>query len=201
MDSGYFTPTGTTRFLYNTIGQFYKTRIDRAPVQKRELQNINIRYIIGKCKLHCASDLKHSLKEWGSLQNVPLIDTCLEGKFTFECNPNFKEVFNHIKEIWDKEFNENKSIIENEENINDETLIEIQSGALGRQQERWSLLKNIGKKTNKKISVICNNDNIFKKSYPEINFYNSESNFEYISNKNLWKINDKCFKEKISTEI
>lgn len=198
MDSGILHLAGTTDSYIIQLGSSIKPEF-RAPYRKGT-QEYKYKYIIGKCKLHCASDLKHSLKEWGSIQNVPLIDTCLEGKSTFECNPNFKEVFNHIKEIWDKEFNENKSIIENEENINDETLIEIQSGALGDTIGAMAVIEEYRKKTNKKISVICNNDNIFKKSYPEINFYNSESNFEYISNKNLWKINDKCFKEKISTK-
>lgn len=197
MDSGILHLAGTTNTHIIQLGSSIKPEF-RAPYRNRS-QDYKYKYIVGKCKLHCASDLKHSLKEWNSIQNVPLIDTCLEKKPTFECNPNFKEVFNYIKDIWNYIDEKSAIVTKDLEKVESETLVEIKTNALGDTIGAVAVIEEFRKKSDKKISVICNNIDIFKKSYPFIKFYNTNSNFEYLPSKNLWKLDDMYFNEKIST--
>jgi hypothetical protein len=47
----------------------------------------------------CASDMKHGVKEWGSIQGIPSLVNCLENKKTFECHPNVLQVYIKIMEL------------------------------------------------------------------------------------------------------
>lgn len=73
--------------------------------------------------------------------------------------------------------------------IND-TLIEIQSNALGDTIGAMAVIEKYRKVTGKKITVICNHVKLFKSSYSEI---------ELIDKSNKHEINNREFIEKVST--
>lgn len=99
MDSGVLHLAGTTDCEIIQLGSSIDPEF-RAPYRKGS-QKYKYSYISGKCELKCASNLFYSLKEWGNIQSVPLIGTCLENKKTFECNPEFESVLLKTVEIYD----------------------------------------------------------------------------------------------------
>ena len=99
MDSFLLHLAGTTDTHIILLGSSINPKF-RMPYRKNT-QDYKISYIKGPCDLFCASDMKYSLKEWGSIQAVPLITGCLENKSTFECNPSPMQVINEIKSVLD----------------------------------------------------------------------------------------------------
>lgn len=97
MDSGILHLAGTTDTqiiqLGSSIHPFF-----RAPYRKGS-QSYKYLYVPGGCKIHCASDLTYSLRDWGNIQSVTLIHTCLENKPTFECKPSAEVVFEETVKI------------------------------------------------------------------------------------------------------
>ena len=71
------------------------------PMGRMYIFKVRIEYVLGGCNLHCASDMKHNIKEWGTIQGVPPIIGCLENKPTFECHPKYDMVLNKILEIYE----------------------------------------------------------------------------------------------------
>lgn len=105
MDSGILHLAGTTDVPIFQLGSSIHPYF-RAPYRKGS-QSYKYSYIPGSCKIHCASDLHYSLRDWGNIQSVTLIHTCLEKKPSFECKPSPEIVFSKVIELWNEEKNEN----------------------------------------------------------------------------------------------
>jgi hypothetical protein len=43
--------------------------------------------------------MKYGVKEWGDIQGIPPLISCLENKSSFECHPSVDNVFNIIKSM------------------------------------------------------------------------------------------------------
>jgi len=101
MDSGLLHLAGTTDAEIIMLGSAIKPEF-RKPYRQGS-QNYKLSYILGGCDLHCCSDMKHGVKEWGDIQGVPPLIGCLENKKTFECHPMVGKVIEKIKNIMDNE--------------------------------------------------------------------------------------------------
>ena len=97
MDSGLLHLAGTTDRDIIYLGSSIKHEF-RAPYRKGS-QSYKMHYVAGGCGLRCASDMKHGVKEWGSIQGIAPLIGCLEGKSTFECHPSVEQVLQKINEI------------------------------------------------------------------------------------------------------
>ena len=94
MDTGLLHIAGTTDTEILLLGSAINPEF-RKPYRKGS-QDYKIEYVLGGCNLHCASDMKHNIKEWGTIQGVPPIIGCLENKPTFECHPTVGKVLEKI---------------------------------------------------------------------------------------------------------
>jgi len=199
MDSGVLHLAGTTDTNIIQLGSSIKPEY-RAPY-RNESQDYKYSYVLGGCGLHCASDLKYSLRDWGHIQSVTLISTCLEKKSTFECNPSFLPVFELTKKIWlgDTNIDINKQKSESFENIKPRTLVEISSNALGDTIGAMSIIEKWRKETNKDITVISNFSDLFKLSYPSLKIINKKSNTKYLPVEGIWIVDGVPHTEKIVT--
>ena len=97
MDSGLLHLAGTTDTDIIYLGSSIKHEF-RAPYRKGS-QDYKTHYVAGGCGLRCASDMKHGVKEWGSIQGIAPLIGCLENKPTFECHPSVEQVFEKIMEL------------------------------------------------------------------------------------------------------
>ena len=97
MDSGLLHLAGTTDCEILQLGSSINPEL-RSPYRHGS-QNYKYHYVNGGCELHCASDMKYGVKEWGSIQGVPSLVNCLENKKTFECHPSPIEVYKKIMKI------------------------------------------------------------------------------------------------------
>lgn len=97
MDSGLLHLAGTTDCEILQLGSSIDPEF-RAPYRKGS-QEYKFNYVRGGCGLHCASDLKHGVKEWGSIHGIPSLVGCLEKKEKFECHPSILQVYEKIMEI------------------------------------------------------------------------------------------------------
>ena len=98
MDSGILHLAGTTDTHIIQLGSSIHPSY-RAPWRKGT-QQYKYSYVLGGCGLHCASDLYYSLRDWGNIQSVTLIHTCLEGKPSFECNPGYGQVSKEVINVF-----------------------------------------------------------------------------------------------------
>lgn len=94
MDTGLLHLAGTTDAEILLLGSAINPEF-RIPYRHGS-QDYKIKYVLGGCDLHCASDMKHNVKEWGNIQGVPPIIGCLENKKTFECHPTVDNIIKHI---------------------------------------------------------------------------------------------------------
>lgn len=119
MDSGILHLAGTTDARIVQLGSSIHPYF-RAPYRKGS-QSYKYSYVPGSCKIHCASDLHYSLRDWGNIQSVTLIHTCLENKPSFECKPSPGLVYSEILKIWENPTLENSNSLffdpENEKEI------------------------------------------------------------------------------------
>jgi autotransporter strand-loop-strand O-heptosyltransferase len=195
MDSGILHLAGTTDTniiqLGSSINPFF-----RSPYRKGR-QDYKYYYVHGSCKIFCASSMKYSLRDWEfgcnggtPLQCVPLIDTCLENKPTFECHPSHTQVLDIINEIWMKEKHSEKPKTPNEIEQEDPLiLVKIESKSLGDQIGAMSVISKFSE--NKKVYVICSLDkNTFTKSYPNLNFLSYETNPILNTRSGKWELPD-----------
>jgi hypothetical protein len=97
MDTGLLHIAGTTDAEILLLGSAINPEF-RKPYRNGS-QDYKINYVLGGCNLHCASDMKHNVKEWDTIQGVPPIIGCLENKKTFECHPNVDMVITRILKI------------------------------------------------------------------------------------------------------
>lgn len=181
MDSGILHLAGTTDTHIIQLGSNINP-LFRAPYRKGR-QDYKYDYVLGSCKIFCASDMKYSLRDWEfgcdkgtPLQCVSLIDTCLENKSSFECHPTVNQVLSIIENIWETSSHTKvfeTPITEQEEISN--ILVKIESKSLGDQIGAMSTISKFSK--GKNVYVICGLDNgIFSKSYPDLRFlpYNTD---------------------------
>ena len=100
MDSGLLHLAGTTDCEIIQLGSSINPEF-RSPYRHGS-QQYKYHYVNGGCGLHCASDMKHGVREWGSIQGIPSLVNCLENKKSFECHPTVLQVYNQIIEIVDQ---------------------------------------------------------------------------------------------------
>ena len=97
MDSGLLHLAGTTDVEIIQLGSSINPEF-RSPIRNGS-QDYKYHYVLGGCGLHCASDMKYGVREWGTIQGIPSLVDCLENKPTFECHPSLIQVYNKILEI------------------------------------------------------------------------------------------------------
>lgn len=97
MDSGLLHLAGTTDCEILQLGSSIDPEF-RAPYRKGS-QEYKFHYVRGGCGLHCASDMKYGVREWGSIHGVPSLVGCLERKEKFECHPSVIQVYQKVIEI------------------------------------------------------------------------------------------------------
>lgn len=97
MDSGLLHLAGTTDCEILQLGSSINPEF-RVPYRHGS-QDYKYHYVRGGCDLHCASDMKYGVKEWGSIQGIPSLVECLERKSSFECHPSVLQVYKKISEI------------------------------------------------------------------------------------------------------
>jgi ADP-heptose:LPS heptosyltransferase len=97
MDSGLLHLAGTTDCEIIQLGSSINPEF-RSPYRHGS-QQYKYHYVNGGCGLHCASDMKHGVREWGSIQGIPSLVNCLENKKSFECHPSVLQVYLKILEI------------------------------------------------------------------------------------------------------
>ncbi len=97
MDSGLLHLAGTTDAVIIQLGSSINPEF-RIPF-RRGSQEYKYHYVVGGCKLNCASDIKYGVREWGSIQGIPSLVNCLERKETFECHPTVLQVYSKVLEI------------------------------------------------------------------------------------------------------
>lgn len=97
MDSGILHLSGTTDTHIIQLGSSINPRF-RAPYRYGS-QDYKYSYVSGACQIHCASDLYYSLRDWGTIQSVTLINTCLENKPSFECKPSVEKVLQEVLSV------------------------------------------------------------------------------------------------------
>lgn len=97
MDSGLLHLAGTTDTEIIMLGSSIRPEF-RLPYRKNT-QTYKQHYVAGKCRLNCASNVKHGVREWGTIQGVPPLIGCLEHKPSFECHPPPHSVLHKIENI------------------------------------------------------------------------------------------------------
>ena len=97
MDSGILHLAGTTDVRILQLGSSIHPKL-RAP-WRHGSQSWRYDYVKGSCNEFCSSNMKYNIKEWGSIMGVPPQVKCLDNRPTFECHPNFKQVYNKIIEV------------------------------------------------------------------------------------------------------
>ena len=105
MDSGILHLAGTTDTYIIQLGSSVDPRF-RIPFRNGN-QNYKFSYIMGSCRLFCASDMKYNVGNNGNHRIMPPVAFCLERPETFGqdiepdpniylCHPNVKSVFDEI---------------------------------------------------------------------------------------------------------
>lgn len=97
MDSGLLHLAGTTDCEIIQLGSSINPEF-RAPYRNGR-QDYKYHYVSGGCNIHCASNMKYGVREWGTIQGVPSLIGCLENKKSFECHPSPLSIYNKILEI------------------------------------------------------------------------------------------------------
>lgn len=97
MDSGLLHLAGTTDAEIIQLGSSINPEF-RSPYRKGS-REYKYHYVRGGCGLHCASDMKYGVREWGTIQGVPSLVGCLERKEKFECHPSVLQVYQKVLEI------------------------------------------------------------------------------------------------------
>ena len=97
MDSGLLHLAGTTDANIIQLGSSINPEF-RKPYRKGS-QDYKLKYVSGGCDAMCASNMKWGVKEWGTIQGVPPLIGCLEGKQSFECHPSVDMVIKAIQDF------------------------------------------------------------------------------------------------------
>jgi ADP-heptose:LPS heptosyltransferase len=97
MDSGIMHLAGTTDTHIVQLGSHILPEF-RAPYRHGS-QKYKYTYVSGGCGIHCGSNAKYGVKEWGDIQGVPPLVKCLENKPSFECHPQVNDVYNYLIDL------------------------------------------------------------------------------------------------------
>jgi ADP-heptose:LPS heptosyltransferase len=97
MDSGILHIAGCTDTWIIQLGSSIDP-IFRTPYRNGS-QSYKYDYVFGSCRINCASNMKYGIKQWGDIQGVPPLVSCLENKETFECHPTVEDVLETINII------------------------------------------------------------------------------------------------------
>lgn len=97
MDSGLLHLAGTTDTEIIQLGSSIDPEL-RSPYRNGS-REYKYHYIRGGCGIHCASDMKYGVREWGTIHGVPSLVGCLERKEKFECHPSVLSVYQKVLEI------------------------------------------------------------------------------------------------------
>ncbi len=198
MDSGILHLAGTTDTHILQLGSSIKPEY-RAPWRKSS-QQYKYSYILGECKIHCASDLKYSLRDWGNIQSVTLIGGCLENKSKFECNPSLHQVLEKVTGLWQELDIKVKDDVKADSTKSENTLVEIVSDSIGDNIGAIAVIDKWSKEKNKKVTVLTQLPNLFKNSYPNLKILKkSENSFTFSTDSGDWNLNGELFTEKINT--
>ena len=195
MDSGVLHLAGTTDTFIIQLG----SNIDptfRAPYRKSK-QSYKYQYVLGGCSIHCASDMKYSLRDWGGIQNVTLIDTCLQEGMNYGCKPSVEQVFQAYLSIQNNPENAITTTEPIQKQVNDDgILIKIASGSLGDTIGAMTVISSFQKNKGVPVHVICNlEEKYFKNSYPELKFYPHQDEPIFDNPTGFYKLNDKYFSQ------
>lgn len=192
MDSGILHLAGTTDTQIIQLGSSIKPEF-RSPYRKGS-QEYKYQYVLGSCGIHCASDLKYSLLEWGNIQSVPPLSGCLEKKSQFECHPDVSKVIDAIDLAWKNP--PSPILINKEDGSGEEThLIKINSASLGDNIGAIAAISSYQKKVGCKVEVASKlGESYFVESYPNLTFvpYDHEPSFDNIYG--IWKRGNKAYK-------
>ena len=97
MDSGILHLAGTTYVRILQLGSSIHPKL-RAP-WRHGSHSWRYDYVKGSCNEFCSSNMKYNIKEWGSIMGLTPQVKCLDNRPTFECHPNFEQVYNKIIEV------------------------------------------------------------------------------------------------------
>lgn len=97
MDSGLLHLAGTTDTFIIHLGSSLIPEF-RIPYRNGS-QHYKYDYVRGGCDLQCGANMKYGVKEWGNIQGVPPLITCLEKKKTYECHPSVEQIIESIQSI------------------------------------------------------------------------------------------------------
>ena len=93
-DTGPLHLAGTTDVSILQLGSAKDPRLSapyRYGTQDYKYENLK-----GPCDIYCTNNIKYSIKEWGTINAVPPLPTCLEGKASFECQPSVDQVIEYL---------------------------------------------------------------------------------------------------------
>ena len=110
-DSSIMHLSGTTDTEILVLGSSQRPEL-RFPYRKGS-QEYKIRMVLGSCDLFCASDLKYSVWEFGTINQVGPVPFCLEDKNKFECHPSVELVMKEVENIIDLRKTTKSSVTEN----------------------------------------------------------------------------------------
>lgn len=97
MDTGILHLAGTTDVHILQLGSSIHPKY-RAPYRKGS-QNYKYVCVKGSCNEFCASNMKYNVKIHHNIQGNPPLSKCLDNRPSFECHPDYKQVYNVIKQI------------------------------------------------------------------------------------------------------
>lgn len=96
-DTGPLHLAGTTDAEILHLGSAKDPRLV-APYRKGT-QSYKYNYLKGNCDFYCTNNLRYSIKEWKSINNVPPLINCLEQKPFFECQPTVEQVKSFLEKF------------------------------------------------------------------------------------------------------
>jgi autotransporter strand-loop-strand O-heptosyltransferase len=216
MDSGIMHLAGTTDVHIIQLGSNIHP-LYRIPYRKGT-QDYKYSYVNGSCSIHCASDMRYSLRDWGGIQNVTLIETCLEPGKNFSCKPDVEKVIEEVQRVWrlneaedieeiekieslfhssflDEDLNISQHRVEYQEAPNS-AIIKIVSGSLGDTLGALAVVEAYRKKSEKDVSVICNLDGrYFTRSYPNLTFLPHEAEPQFLPASGKYLFDGKIHRE------
>jgi ADP-heptose:LPS heptosyltransferase len=95
LDSGPLHLAGTTDTWIFQIGSARHPQFNM-PFRKAT-QEYKQEFIGGECSIFCASNVKYSVKEWGTIYSTHFLPKCQEGYSEMKCHPNAEQVYTRIK--------------------------------------------------------------------------------------------------------
>jgi len=97
MDSGPLHIAGTTDAWIIQLGSASDYKYVN-PVRKGS-RDYKYKFVGGDCKIFCTSDVKYSVKDWGTINAIPYLPECLERYDNFKCHPDYNQVLEKFKQI------------------------------------------------------------------------------------------------------